>query len=656
MNIVFLLSFYMFQMAYSGKPRPNIIVIMADDSAQSVIGRYANHPSSYNNALKDHVSTPHIDSIGEDGITFTQAAVENSICGPGRAALITGMFTHGHGVGCVSCKTGIHEEATMYPWQLTKDGYETAHIGKWHLSVWDGNNAQEVTGTPSRLMHTYTANVNDQGKFFGPKFSYSRNGVYQNAFTYEPGGGYNAFKKRYDNSEARTSNYASDVYTDEAIEFMENVRDKSKPFLLNLWFKAPHSDYEAANEDLSFFPDGTDFPVPKSLFISSCISAKTGSQNPFTGYKSGANVMFDRPVHICLNNQGSAGCERGTGNGYYGTYTGETRTPWGPVPKLEDAPEGTLPTPTVGQVCDAENKYRAYQHYTLKMLRSMKSTDRNVGRILKYLKEKKLEDNTIVVYTSDQGYFVGEHGAAGKRTILDPTMRTPMMIKYPGVIPAGQYSDIMIQNVDLAPTFMELANNPMRGPFHGKSAARVAKGLSDKWHTDFQLFNHYHSDPFHHGIRSKNFTYARTWLGNKFLYDYYDNINDPYQMKNLAWGLETSDIENIADPVFKEKMLFAQEMLDRKIDETGGTLAEMSGMCPSRTAYSGGCGQNDACTNPDKYEQCSKCSGKCKGAFWGLATLEKLDCSTNGPACKHTKIKWRERPNVEYTYPNNYAY
>ena len=656
MKYFYLISFYFFKVITKvncGKPRPNIIVIMADDSAQSVIGRYANHNSSYNNVLKDHVSTPYIDSIGADGITFTQASVENSICGPGRAAFLTGQFTHGHGVGCVSCKTGINEDSPMYPWQLTVDGYETAHIGKWHLSVWEGKNAQEVSGTPSKMMHTYTANVNDQGKFFGPRFSYSRNHEYTRAFTYEPGGGYNAFKKRYGDTVDKTSNYASDVYTDEAINFMETVRDKKKPFMLNLWFKAPHSDYEASNEDMDFFADGTTFPVPKSLFISSCIGEKMGSQSPFKGYNSGAHAMASRPPHICLNNQGAAGCERGSGQGYYGTYSGETRTPWGPVPDLSDAPAGTKPNKNI---CDAEVKYKAYQHYVLKMLRSMKSTDRNVGRILQYLKEKKLEDNTIVVYTSDQGYFVGEHGSAGKRTILDPTIRTPVLMKYPGVIPAGQYSDIMIQNVDVAPTFMDLAGVSFRGPIHGKSAARVARGLTDKWHTDFQLFNHYHSEPFYHGIRSKNFTYGRIWYQNKFVYDYFDNVKDPEQMTNLAYGLETEDIKNIADPDFKAKMLFAQEMLDQKIQDVGAEMKDMSGMCAGMQAFSGGCSQKDACTNPDKFPQCAKCGGKCKAAMWGLATINKLGCTANINACKRINHRWRERPQVQQKYPKNYLY
>jgi len=695
--VVVVALFLSFLFTRGGKTRPNLILLMADDSALSVIGRYTKMNDTYNSVLKDFVDTPHIDSIGEQGVTFTQATVENSICSPGRAAVLTGMFTPKHGVGCTACGASIHPDAPLFPAQLSIDGYETAVIGKWS------------SDTSPDVMHTFSAVVADQGGYFHPQFFYyenyitgsspggarsnsgdlyaTKNGEVVSSCVGKTGNSGDSCGYRGTTGSGSTGSYASSVYVDEAIIWLDTKRDKTKPFMLNLWFKAPHSDYEYADEELNLYNTSTIFPVPEN-FWNHGYQGKTGGGSTFPRNPRGNNPvdnefavgswsLTSKGETTSLDSQdGGDGCSGGDAPGYFSTYSGDSRTDWNRYKHKTASDLGqTIPLKNGQQPCNALQKLRAYQHYVLKMIRCMKSLDTAIGRILDYLKTHKLEDNTVVAYTSDQGYFVGEYGASGKRTILEPTMRTPFMIKFPGVIPAGHVSDIMIQNVDFAPTLLDLIGEPLRGPVGGKSAARVARGLTPGWHTDVQFFGFYSDDPYTHGIRTKNYTYSKTWVFKSgfyfgFNYEYFDNINDPWQKVNLAW----QSTPETATGDLRIKMEEAETALQLKMTEIGMTEADVPGMCPGVNSFEG-CRED--CITGGNYPQCKTgdvvyngvslgSCGVCRAKPQGLSYLEYTRRGGSGLKCGDVHdetcanlIRQRRQPLTEsttYKYPRGYKY
>jgi len=674
--------------AFGAKTKPNLIVLMADDSALSMIGIYTRLNSTYNTVLKEFVSTPNIDSIGANGITFTQAAVENSICSPGRAAFLTGSFTNNHGVGCVSCGASLHPDAPIFSKQLQFSGYETAIIGKLHLE------------TPPDSMFGYSAVIEGQGAYFSPKFFYYDNfltgaselGVDGNSGDKYAGDdpscigntGFGNCGYKSSTGTGSTSQYASHAYVDEFIDYMDNKRDKSKPFAVNLWFKAPHSDYDYDDEELNFFYKDTVFPLPENFwyhgyqgkFGGGFTSPASPTSNNLVdqNWAVGSFMLTSKADTTSLDTQSSSdGCSGGDADGYYGTYSDDKRSYMTSYRNKQAVDFGIdIPSKNGAEPCNALIKLRAYQHYVLKVIRCMKSLDKAIGRVLDYLKENKLEDNTVVAYTSDQGYFLGEYGATGKRTFFEPTMRTPFMIKWPNRIPKNTFSDIMIQNVDFAPTLMELIGQKMNGPIQGRSAAKVALGECTSWHTEVQLFTFNSDDPYTIAIRTMNYTYGKTWVfNNKYFgwnYEYYDNINDPFQTRNEAWGISLET----ATGDLKTKLDQAEATLQQKMVEIGMGKAEIPGLCPGINAFEG-C--QSTCSNSGSYAQCHSgsisyngvslgtCSG-CRAKPRGLSYLTQQENGGTGLGCGpvheqtcYNKIRQRREPNtIEYQYERGYKY
>ena len=459
----------------------------------------------YSGRLKDIIETPNIDRIGKEGIYFKECAAENSICSPGRAAAYSGQFTNKHRVFMLG--KAVNDPSETWPKLLDDAGYDTAVIGKWHLkndpeTIFPGFSA--ITGV--------TGKANSQGEWFDPHLRVHRRGEATTTISH-PGG------------------YSADVYTDMMLDWLDTKRDPNKPFALSLNYKQMHSSMEYPDRYLDYKSDLRDFADPKSL-----LDKVTGCGK--TACESGSFITPLLYDHLFM--------ESGAYAKAYIDKDKRTRK----VPK--DNNENEL--------------QQRYEHYALKMIRSVKSMDDNVGRIVKYLEDNGMMENTIIVYTTDQGYFLGEFGLHGKRTVLDPTMMVPLLFQHRGKIPRGLSSNSMIQNVDEGPTILDMCGVAVPSSMQGKSLKSICYGGEDEWHTDTQFFGYYQTSPYQCGLRGRRYTYCRVGRKGGYKIDFYDRKTDPEQRLNEH-----------NNPLYTEIIEEMSNKLDVKLAELGYHDATLPG-------------------------------------------------------------------------------
>ncbi len=427
--------------------RPNILYIMSDDHAYQAISAYGSDVSRY-------APTPNIDRIAREGMRFDRSFVENSLSSPSRACLITGLYSHQNGQQ--QLLEGIDSTRTFFSELLQRVGYQTAMMGKWHLLC-----------RPKGFDRYHV--LNDQGTYFNP------------VFMSETSGG------KY----IREEGYATDLITDHAIDFLEH-RDTSRPFCLMVHHKAPHRSWFPDVKHLGMY-DNVDFPLPETLwddYSTRGSAAHTQKMQIDRDMELALDLKVDslgRPVdrfnstiaeYGRLNPEQRAAYEKYFGARYerfqHDSLTGKELVVW------------------------------KYQTYLRDYLSVIHSVDENVGRLLKYLDEHGLAENTIVVYASDQGFYMGEHGWFDKRFMYEESMRTPLVIRYPREIQAGSVSSEMVQNIDYAPTFLEYAGVKQPKEMTGRSLRKLFKHTannSKKIHWRKSLYYHYYDYPAWHLTR-----------------------------------------------------------------------------------------------------------------------------------------------------------
>ena len=427
--------------------RPNILYIMSDDHAYQAISAYGSDVSRY-------APTPNIDRIAREGMRFDRSFVENSLSSPSRACLITGLYSHQNGQQ--QLLEGIDSTRTFFSELLQRVGYQTAMMGKWHLMC-----------RPKGFDRYHV--LNDQGTYFNP------------VFMSETSGG------KY----IREEGYATDLITDHAIDFLEH-RDTSRPFCLMVHHKAPHRSWFPDVKHLGMY-DNVDFPLPETLwddYSTRGSAAHTQKMQIDRDMELALDLKVDslgRPVdrfnstiaeYGRLNPEQRAAYEKYFGARYerfqHDSLTGKDLVVW------------------------------KYQTYLRDYLSVIHSVDENVGRLLKYLDEHGLAENTIVVYASDQGFYMGEHGWFDKRFMYEESMRTPLVIRYPREIRAGSVSSEMVQNIDYAPTFLEYAGVKQPKEMTGRSLRKLFKHTannSKKIHWRKSLYYHYYDYPAWHLAR-----------------------------------------------------------------------------------------------------------------------------------------------------------
>ncbi|MEO1010066.1 MAG: sulfatase [Bacteroidota bacterium] len=510
--------------------RPNIIYIMSDDHTTQAFGIYGSR-------LAELDPTPVLDKMAGEGMIFDNCFVNNSICVPSRAAIITGQRAQTNGV--LDLEGSIAPEKQYLPKEMKKLGYQTAIVGKWHLHH-----------EPAAF--DYYQVLPSQGTYFNPEFRIQGD-------------------KPWPKNVVRTIGHSSDKIMDITLDYLKNKRDPNKPFFLMHHFKAPHDDFEYAPRYADYLKD-TFIPEPQSLYeMGNHGSEATRGRNDSLSRIIGSSVSHRN----LIRNQAM--------NIYWNDST--------IYKKYRNAKDIRKEEMVKWEVDAQEREYTStvYQDYLKKYLRCVKGVDDNVKRLVDYLEEENLLENTVIVYTGDQGFMLGEHDYIDKRWMYDESMRMPFFVRYPKSVKRGTRTDAIINNTDFAPTLIELAGGQAPEYMQGKSFKPILEtGLEpENWPKEtyyryWMHLAHKHQNPAHFGIRTKDykliFFYGRYWAdtdnpatewnkdswGNDFTkhtppaWEFYDLKKDPREMNNAYADPEYREI--IAD--LKARLIALRENLN----------------------------------------------------------------------------------------------
>jgi arylsulfatase A-like enzyme len=512
------------QKKVSTKPL-NIVHIMADDHSYQTISAYG-HP------ISKLAPTPNIDRLATEGILFRKAFVENSLSTPSRACLMTGLYSHQNGQRTLG--KGIDTTKIFLSELLQANGYQTAVIGKWHMQC-----------EPKGFDFYYV--LNDQGEYYNPDFkSKNSNGQY-----------------------VREEGYATRLTTDHAIEFLE-TRDKTKPFSLFVHHKAPHRNWMPEGKYIDLYED-IEFPFPETFNDDYSTRGSAASSQEMSIAKD-LNLINDLKVtewgddnsfpKIEWNDSIAIWLKDGLKQEQIWQristqLTTEQSTAWLWKRSLDRLTPEQRETWEKGY--SGKNKQFIAQHltgedlvkwkfqrYIKDYLRCIKTVDDEVGRLVKYLEENDLLENTIIVYTSDQGFYMGEHGWFDKRFMYEESLRTPLIIRYPGNLPRRIESDALVQNIDYAPTYLSVAGIQKPVEMSGTSLLPLLSGKTPgNWRKD--LYYHYYDYPAvhqvrrHDGVRDNRYKLIHFYgegfgkdEGNTVNYsELYDLQADPNELNNL---------------------------------------------------------------------------------------------------------------------------
>jgi arylsulfatase A-like enzyme len=466
--------------------RPNILFIMSDDHAYQAI-------SAYNDHL---IQTPHIDRLAKEGIKFTNACVTNSICAPSRATILTGKHTHINGK--INNIVAFDTAQVTFPQLFQDAGYQTAMFGKLHF----GNNPK---GVDDFMI------LPGQGSYINPDFITN-------------------------NGDTTIMGYVTDIITDLTLDWLEIKRDPKKPFMMMYLHKAPHRNWWPRADKFNEFTKKT-FPQPATLYDeyeNRGTAAQTAEMNILHHMKYSSDSKI-RPETIEKMGKVIPEVPGNTTWGYkqFSRGTKEQQNQYtGVLDSISDYFETNWPTMT-----DKQKIEWKYQRYMQDYLACISSVDDNVGRVLDYLDESGLAENTLVVYTSDQGFYLGEHGWFDKRFIYDESFKTPLLVRWPNKITPGTTNEEMVQNLDFAQTLLEAAQINAPEDMQGESLLPLLTGKEELWDREAVYYHYYeypsvHMVKRHYGIVTKEFKLAH------FYYDVdewelYDRKNDPQEMKNV---------------------------------------------------------------------------------------------------------------------------
>lgn len=462
--------------------RPNIIFIMSDDHAYQAI-------SAYSDKL---IQTPNIDRIANQGMLFTNACVTNSICAPSRATIMTGK--HCHITGKIDNVFPFDTTNVTFPVLMHKAGYQTAMFGKLHF----GNNPK---GFDEFMI------LPEQGDYYNPEFITNK-------------------------GDTTITGYVTDVITDLTLKWLKNRRKTDQPFLLMYLHKAPHREWLPAQRHYKAFTKKT-FPEPETLFDDYSgrgTAAKTCEMNIVKYMTVSADNKIYPEVADKLGVKEPSDWGKNVFKMKYARFTPDQRVQWDSVyGPINDQFMQNYPA-----MNDSDFMRWKYQRYMQDYLGCIASVDENVGRVLDYLEESGLNKNTIVVYTSDQGFYLGEHGWFDKRFIYDESFKTPLIISWPGHVAPGSHSDEMVQNLDFAQTFLDAAGIDQPDDMQGESLIPLLTGHPEKWTRD-AVYYHYYEYPGFHMVKRHYGIVTKEYKLVHFYYDVdewemYDRKKDPFEL------------------------------------------------------------------------------------------------------------------------------
>jgi len=479
----FILAFHTATYSQQKLQRPNIIYIMSDDHGYQAISAYGyglNH-------------TPNLDRLATEGAIFSHACVTNSLCAPSRAVLLTGK--HSFINGKIDNENGFNWDQDNFCKQLQHAGYQTALIGKIHLD-----------GAPQGF--DYSAVLIDQGEYYNPDFII--NGIQQ-----------------------QKMGYVTDLTTDMTLDWILH-RDPTKPFYVLYHQKAPHREWLPALKYIKEYTSKT-FNEPATLFDDYSgrgTAAKSAEMNILKDMNwTGDNKLSPEVMQsMGLKDAMDWGADAYRNN--LSRMTTAERAAWDAVyDPVMDQFSQDYPFMSPEQLM-----HWRYERFMQDYLGCIASVDDGVGRLLDFLKENGLDSNTILIYTSDQGFYLGEHGWFDKRFMYEESLRTPLLMRYPGHIKPGTIIDALVQNLDFAPTMLDYADVKIPKDLQGESFKNLVSGKTRRWR-DAIYYTYYeypsiHMVKRHYGIRTNRYKLIH------FYYDFdewelYDLQTDPHELRNV---------------------------------------------------------------------------------------------------------------------------
>lgn len=486
--------------------RPNIVFIMTDDHAAQAISAYG-HP------ISKLAPTPNIDRIAQNGVKFNNNFCTNSICGPSRAVILTGKHSHMNGFR-MNGEVFDGSQATL-PKYLKEVGYQTALVGKWHLH-----------GLPEGFDHWNI--LVDQGNYYNPDFIKGKDTT-------------------------RIEGYATDIITDMGLDWLKQNAASGKPFMLMLQHKAPHRNWMPAPRHLNLY-DSIEFPLPETYFSDheNQLAAQQQLQTIYEDMYNGHDLKLSVA-------KGSDSLAHNPWTNDFERMTTEQRNTWNEAyrPKNDAFHEANLSGKELA-------KWKG-QRYLQDYLATVASVDEGVGEILDYLEETGLDENTIIIYTTDQGFYLGEKGFFDKRFMYEESLAMPMLMQFPKEIKAGTEINALTQNLDFAPTFLDFAGAEIPEEMQGRSLRPLVNQTTSDQDFRNAIYYHYYDFPAfhmvkrHYGVRTERYK----------LMHFYDDI-DFWEMYDLQEDpLEENNIYNHPDYVdIREEMHAKLDSLQDKYEVT----------------------------------------------------------------------------------------
>lgn len=476
--------------------RPNIVFMFSDDHACNAI-------SAYPGGLFDKIApTPNIDRIATEGMLFENSFCANSICGPSRANILTGKHSHLNGF-LDNNSSYFDGKQQTFPQLLRDTGYQVAMIGKWHL------HSHPVGFDFWRILP-------GQGAYYNPDFI------------------------EMDGSRQRYVGHCNDLVTDFGIKWMAEDRDTEKPFVAMIQFKAPHRNWSAAERHLNLFK-GVQMPEPKTLFDDYANRSKVLAEHAMGIDK---HMYWGHDMKFHGQNQFPDHFSSGIVNRQYERMNEEQKKAWDEAYQPEN--DKFIADMKAGTLSKRDIVRWKYQRYVKDYLKSIASVDEGVGRVLKFLDDSGLAENTIVIYSSDQGFYLGEHGWYDKRWMFEESFKMPFIIRWPGVIKPGSRTKALIQNIDYGPTFLNICGADVPGDMQGRSIVPLLEKSGEKpdnWR-EALYYAYYgertHQVARHDGIRTERHTLF--YVPKYQEWQLFDNDKDPQQMESVHGDPEYADV------------------------------------------------------------------------------------------------------------------
>lgn len=477
--------------------RPNIIVMYSDDHTAQAIGAYQD-VLNYGLEL-NHTPTPHIDRLADEGMLFENAFVGNSICVPSRATMLSGVHTHVS--GAKTNADSLSPDLQTFPSLLREADYQTAMIGKWHLKTEPGG-------------FDYYEVLYGQGPYYNPTMRTSRGDVDREGHT-------------------------SEVITESALDWLRTDRETDRPFMMIYNHKAPHRNWVPGPDHLNDYRD-RDLPEPSTLFYDySGLATPAGEQD----MEIATTMSWGWDLKVSIHPESGDSTE-----GWQQVIERNELTDQ-QLERIEDAysAENERLYEQFGEMSEEEKLRWRYQRYVKDYLRTIRGVDDGVGRVMAYLERENLLDNTLVIYAGDQGFFLGENGWFDKRWIYEESMRMPFIVHWPEGIEPESVNDQLVQNLDIAPTVLDVAEVEIPEEMQGRSLLPLFRGEDPEDWRDAVYYQYFegppavHSVAQHYGVRTDQYTLV--YYPNHDEWELFDLEDDREQVQSVYGDPEYRDVQ-----------------------------------------------------------------------------------------------------------------